>query len=122
MPGATDSTGSLFDLGDQDIAHHDLRHSSGELHNVIPHPVGRPFVGDERFIRAVKHADGDNHIWAAMAGFGRRRTLSSRQDMVGHHRVVGRIGPSYFGRVVAVCMLNKPVARDGIWVHTASLS
>jgi hypothetical protein len=60
------STGWLLDLGDQDIAHQDLRHSSGELHDVVPHPVGGLFVGDERFIRAVEHADGDNHIGAAI--------------------------------------------------------
>jgi hypothetical protein len=30
--------GPLLDLGDQDIAHHDLRHPAFEFRDVVPHP------------------------------------------------------------------------------------
>jgi hypothetical protein len=30
----------LFDLGDQHVAHHDLRQPAREFHHVVPHPVG----------------------------------------------------------------------------------
>jgi hypothetical protein len=58
--------GLLFDLGDQGVADHDLRHSSGEFQNVVPHPVRRLLVRGKCFIGAVKSADSDQQIWAAI--------------------------------------------------------
>ena len=37
-----------------------------ELQDVVPHPVSCLLVGHKRFIRALKHADGDNHIQSAI--------------------------------------------------------
>src|SRR4051794_21684457 len=55
-------TGLLPDLGDQNIADHDFGHPFGELQDVVPDPLGCRFVGSERFICAVEHADGNEHV------------------------------------------------------------
>jgi hypothetical protein len=71
----TPSNPSLFDphqsallsyLGDQGVADHDLWHPLGEFENVVPHPVRRLLIGGKRFIRAVKPADSDQHVWATI--------------------------------------------------------
>jgi hypothetical protein len=71
----TPSNPSLFDphqsallsyLGDQGVADHDLWHPLGEFENVVPHPVRRLLIGGKRFIRAVKPADSDQHVWATV--------------------------------------------------------
>src|SRR4051812_10157379 len=56
----------LFDLGNQGIADHDLRHPPRKFKDVIPHPVRGLFVRGKRLIRAVKPADSDQHVLAAI--------------------------------------------------------
>jgi hypothetical protein len=56
----------LFDLGDQDVADHDLGHPLGEFEDIFSHPVRRPLIGGKRLVRAVKHADGDQHVRSAI--------------------------------------------------------
>src|SRR6516165_499474 len=50
---------------DQNVAGHDFRHAFDELEDILPHPTGRNFIGGERLIRAVEHADADEHFRSA---------------------------------------------------------
>ena len=56
----------LFDLGNQRVADHDLRHPLGEFEDIVPHPVSRFLIGGKCLVRAVKYADGDQHIGTAI--------------------------------------------------------
>src|SRR5690348_10860938 len=47
---------------DQNVAVHDFRHSFDELEDIFPHPSWRNFIGGKRLIRAVEHADADEHL------------------------------------------------------------
>jgi len=55
--------GSITWFSDQDTAHHHLRCSPDELQDVVPNPGGGLLIRREGGIRAVKHADGDHHVW-----------------------------------------------------------
>ena len=56
----------LFDLGNQGVADHDLWHPLGEFEDIVPHPVRRLLIGGKCLVRAVKYADGDQHVRAAV--------------------------------------------------------
>jgi hypothetical protein len=48
-----DATPNLLDLGDQNIANHDLWNAPGELQNVVSDPVGGLLIGDQGLIGDV---------------------------------------------------------------------
>ena len=56
----------LFHLGNQGVADHDLRHPLGEFENIVPHPIRRLLIGGKCLVRAVKYADCDQHVRAAI--------------------------------------------------------
>ena len=56
----------LRNLGDQNVANHDLRQTFHGSQNVVPYPFGRGLVGNQRILGSLEHADGDKNIRAAV--------------------------------------------------------
>jgi hypothetical protein len=91
----------LSDLGDQGVADHDLRYPLCEFKAVVPHPVCRFLIGGKRLVRAVEHADGDQHARAAI-----EKLIAFESWYLSHrgHEVVPH-GP---GEGVAIPIGNPP--------------
>jgi hypothetical protein len=51
----------LFDFHDEHIADHNLGKSFRELQYIVPNPFSGGLIRGECLVRAVEHADGDEH-------------------------------------------------------------
>jgi hypothetical protein len=58
--------GLLFDLSDQHVAHHDLRHPARELHDVVSNPVRGLRVEHQSLVSGVENADGNDRARPAV--------------------------------------------------------